>query len=211
MRFNVIPTNTFDVLQVDAGVLLKHFDIQAAAQDSDATGFDDDDIITATTGGINPVCTPQYSDWGEDVDNVPVNMKELKHLDGWDCSISTTALGTTADKIKFALGAADVDDTSDVIEITPRAKLKDTDFGDVWWVGERPNGGFLAIQLKNALSTGGFSLQTGKNAKGTIPLTITGHVSVNAQNEVPMKFYSLEPIAETEPATEPVTEPVTEG
>lgn len=89
----------------------------------------------------------------------------------------------------MALGCADID-TQDTTKIVPRADLKQTDFTDIWWVGDRADGGLVAIQLKNALSTDGFSLQTTKNGKGQIALTITGHVSINAQKEVPMVFYS---------------------
>lgn len=182
-RFTVIPENTFNALQLDAGVLLKRFN-------PDNPSINDEDIICATTGGINPVCTPEFSDFGEDVDNVPNNMMEFKHLDGWECTLSTTSLGTSPELIKLALGCADIDGTT---KIVPRMDLKQTDFSDIWWVGDRADGGFVAIQLKNALSTGGFSLQTSKNGKGQIALTITGHVSINAQKEVPMVFYSADP------------------
>ena len=127
---------------------------------------------------------------------MPNNMKELKHLDGWECTMSTTSLGTSPALIKMALGCADIDGT-DATKIVPRADLKQTDFSDIWWVGDRADGGMVAVQLKNALSTGGFSLQTTKNGKGQIALTITGHVSINAQKEVPMVFYSADPTGET--------------
>lgn len=179
-KFTVIPENTFDTLQLDAGVLLKRFNPNNPVAPAD------EDIICATTGGINPSCVPTFSDFGEDVDNVPNNMKEFKHLDGWECSISTTGLGTSPELIKLALGCADIDGN----KITPRMDLEQTDFTDIWWVGDKANGGMVAIQLKNALSTGGFSIQTSKNGKGTISLEITGHVSINAQKEVPMVFYS---------------------
>lgn len=182
--FTVIPTNAFDALQMDAGVLLKTFD----PTDPDVPA--DEDIICATTGGINPSCVATYSDFGEDVDNVPNNMMEFKHLDGWECRISTTGLGTSPELIKLALGAADIDGTT---KIVPRRDLKQTDFSDLWWVGDKANGGFVAIQLKNALSTGGFSLQTSKNGKGQVSIELTGHVSIEAQSEVPMVFYSADP------------------
>lgn len=183
-QFTVIPQNTFDNLQTDAGILLKQFDPSNPA-------VADADIITATTGGINIVCQPTYSDYGEDVDNCPNNMKELKHLDGWDCRISTTALGTSPELIKMSLGAADIDGT-DTSKIVPRADLDQDDFNDIWWVGDKSDGGLVAVQLLNALSTGGFSLQTTKNGKGQISLEITGHVSIDAQKVVPMVFYSME-------------------
>ena len=184
-RFTVIPEDTFNALQLDAGVLLKRFN---PANPS----INDDDLICATTGGINPVCKPTFSDFGEDVDNVPNNMMEFKHLDGWECSIATTSLGTSPELIKMALGCADID-SSDTSKIVPRMDLKQTDFSDIWWVGDRADGGFVAIQLKNALSTEGFSLQTTKNGKGQIALTIMGHVSIQAQKDVPMVFYSADP------------------
>ena len=182
-KFTVIPKDTFDDLQLDAGVLLKNF------TPATATAPQDSDIICATTGGINATCTPTYSDLGEDVDNCPNNMKELKHLDGWDCTLAFTSLGMSTAAIKMALGSADVD-TSDNTKVTPRRDLKQSDFSDVWWVGDKADGGMVAIQLKNALSTGGFSLQTSKSGKGQISVTLTGHVSIEAQSEMPMVFYS---------------------
>lgn len=187
-KFTVIPQDTFAGLQLDAGVLLKKFTPTAPAAPAD------EDIICATTGGINATCVPTYSDLGEDVDNCPVNMKELKHLDSWECKLSFTSLGLSANAIKLALGAADIGDTSASKQdtITPRRDLKQTDFTDLWWVGDRADGGCVAIQIKNALSTGGFSLQTTKNGKGQLSVELTGHVSIDAQDTMPMVFYSLD-------------------
>ena len=183
--FTVVPEDAFNDLQVDAGVLLKSFDPSSPAAP------DDEDIICATTGGINVVCTPTYSDYGEDVDNVPNNMMEFKHLDGWDCRLSTTCLGTSVELIRMSLGAADVTAASG--KITPRRDLKQTDFEDsIWWVGDKADGGLVAVELKHALSTGGFNLQTTKNGKGQISLELTGHVSLSSQDTMPMVFYSAE-------------------
>ena len=182
-KFTTVPLNTFDTLQVDAGVLLKTFNPANPIKPQDS------DLIAATKGGINISCTPTYSDYGEDVDNVPNNMMELKNLDGWDCKFSTTCLGTSPYQVRLALGAADVDG-NDPTKIVPRRNLELGDFSDIWWVGDMANGGFIAVQLKNALSTGGFSLQTTKNGKGEFALELTGHVSINAQDTVPMVIYS---------------------
>lgn len=186
-KFTVIPQDTFSGLQLGAGALLKKFTPATPAAPAD------EDIICATTGGINATCVPTYSDLGEDVDNCPVNMKELKHLDSWECKLSFTSLGMSANAIKLALGAADIGDTSASKKdtITPRRDLKQTDFTDLWWVGDRADGGCVAIQIKNALSTGGFSLQTTKNGKGQLSVELTGHVSIDAQDTMPMVFYSL--------------------
>lgn len=187
--FTKVSQDAFDQLQIEAGMLLNNFD------PTNPTEPQDEDIITATTGGITVSCVPTYSDWGEDVDNVPNNMKELKHLDGWECTMSTTALGTSEELIAFSLGAATT--TAASHKIVPNRDLKQSDFSDLWWVGDRADGGLVAVKLKNALSTGGFALTTSKNSKGTIAITLTGHVSIDAQDEMPMEFYTIPPTGAT--------------
>ena len=182
-RFSVVSQTAFDEFQVDAGVLLKSFN-PALPELSDVN------IICATTGGINPTCVPTYSDWGEDVDNVPNGTKELMHPDGWETTLGFTALNTTKEVIRMALGAADIGAENGTI--TPQRDLKDTYFSDVWWVGDRSDGGLVAIRLINALSSGGFSLQTTKNGKGQIAVTLSGHPSIKEQSKVPMEFYVQE-------------------
>ena len=182
-KFTVIPQSTFEEMQLDAGVVLKKFTPSTPTAPKDA------DIVCPTTGGINISCVPTYSDMGEDVDNCPTNMMELKHLDGWECKMSFTSLGTSPESIRLSLGAADVTGN----KIVPRRDLEQTDFSDLWWVGDRADGGVVAVCLKNALSTGGFSLQTTKNGKGQVSVELTGHVSIDAQDTMPMEFYSAGP------------------
>ena len=182
--FTVIPQSTFEEMQLDAGILLTSFNPASPAVTDSA-------IVCATTGGITATCVPTYSDLGEDVDNCPNNMKELKHLDSWECTLGFTSLGVSPSNIKLALGAADIDGT-DTSKIVPRRNLSQGDFTDLWWVGDRADGGFVAVQIKNALSTSGFSLTTTKSGKGQVAVTLTGHVSMASQNVVPMVFYSVE-------------------
>lgn len=185
-KFTIIPQDAFEGMQLETGVLLKSFD------PSDPDEPDDADIICATTGGITIECKPEFQDLAEDVDNVPDGMKEFMHLIKWNCSISTTSLNTSAAGIKMSLGCADID-SNNTSKIIPRGELAQTDFAHIWWVGDKANGGCVAVKLKNALSTDGFSLKTGKNSKGQTTLNISGHRSITAQNEVPMEFYSIDP------------------
>lgn len=181
--FTVIPQDTFDGLQLEAGVLLTDFD----PSDPEVV---DSAIVCATTGGISISATPEYTDLGEDVDNVPPNMKELKSDPKWTCQITTTGLGTTPEAIRLALGAADITAASG--KIAPRSALNQDDFADLWWVGDKADGGFVAAKLINALSTGGFSLQSTKDGKGQVSLEFTGHVSIEAQDVMPIEFYSMD-------------------
>lgn len=204
--FTKIPESAFQDLQLDAGVLLKNFDPDNVAAPADS------DIICATTGGITVSCVPEFEDFFADVDNAPNNVKEGKKLTGWTCTLSTTSLGTSPELIKLALGAADVSGES----VIPRRDVSQSDFDDLWWVGDKADGGMVAVQILNALSTGGFVLTTTKNGKGTIGLELTGHVSIDDQDTVPMAFYSTSgsaPTSYTYTAVSPVgTEnPSTEG
>ena len=184
MKYTKIPETTFKNLQLNAGVLLSAFDPVTATVANES-------IIGATTGGVNFTATPTFSDYGEDVDNCPKNMKELKKLDAWEISLSGTYVTVDANAVKALVGAADVSGN----KITPRNDLKLTDFTDVWWVGDysdqngETNGGFVAIHMMNALSTGGFAIKSSDNGKGNFAFTYTAHYSISAQNTVPFEVY----------------------
>lgn len=182
-RFSVISENAFNEFQAEVGVLLKNFNPESPT-------LDDAEIICATTGGITHTCSAEYRDNGEDVDNCPNGMMELMEVTNWTATIAFNALNVTPEVIRMALGAADVD--AEKGKIIPRRDLKNTDFADVWWVGDRTDGGLVAIRLINALSTSGLSLQTTKNGKGQISVTLSGHVSIQNQTLVPMEFYVQE-------------------
>ena len=184
MKYTKIPETTFQNLQLNAGVLLSSFDPTSAT-------VADESIIGATTGGINFTATPTYTDFGEDIDNCPKNMKELKKLDSWEISMSGTYVTVDANAVKDLVGAADVSGN----KITPRNDLEFTDFTDIWWVGDysdkngETNGGFVAIHMMNALSTGGFAIQSSDNGKGNFAFIYTAHYSMSAQDTVPFEVY----------------------
>ena len=185
MRFTQIPTTAMEEMQLNAGVLLSSFTPSTA----EVSG-----IVGATTGGIKFSAIPAYSDFGEDIDNCPKNMMELKRQDSVEVKISGTFVTVTASTAKKLMAAADVG-TSDQTKITPRNDLKASDFADIWWVGDysgkngAKNGGFVAIHVMHALNTGGFQLQTGDKSKGQFPFEFTGHYSINAQDVVPYEVY----------------------
>ena len=180
MKFTKIPQNTFEQLQVNAGILLKDFDVETGT-------FEDSDMLTATTGGITVNVKPSFEDFASDVDNASKNLMEFKRITETEVSLSTTALNITEDLLLMQLGAADKDAQSGAIK--PRADLKTTDFKTIWWIGDLSNNGFIAIKISNVLSTDGFSIKTTDKGKGNISLTLTGHMSINAQDVIPAEFY----------------------
>lgn len=187
MRFTKIPADAFQKLQINAGILCTDFTPSSGEVGSEGQ-------IGATTGGVTFSATPTYSDYGEDIDNCPKNMKELKRLDEWDVKLSGTFVNADTKIAKQLIGAADIG-TSDTTKVTPRNDLADDDFSDIWLVGDysdkngETNGGFIAIKLMNALSTGGFQLKTADKAKGQFSFEFTGHYSISAQDTVPFELY----------------------
>lgn len=174
--YKQIPADTFERLQMDAGMICSSFDPTTGTAG---------DIIGATTGGIQIDATPDFSDMGEDVDNCPTNMLELKKLNSWECKISGTYLTMSASALKSLIGAAAVNSN----HITLKNKLETSDFQTLWFVGDYGKAGYLAVKLSNAFNTSGLSLKTEKDSKGQVSFEYLGHYSINAQNVVPLEIY----------------------
>lgn len=190
-----VPADAFNSMQLDAGVLLTDFDFtDPYTEPADA------DILAVTSGGINPVCEPQYTDLAEDVDNVPINTKEFLRVTGYNCSMSFTSLRFNPDNIAWSIGGADIGEgptgsPTGTKTITPRIDLDPTDvtgdFKNIYGAFPLSDGGIFVVVLKNALSSGGLNIQTTKDGKGTNQVTLTGYISIADVKEVPMEFYVI--------------------
>ena len=196
MKYTQIPVNTFQQLQMNAGYFAKNF--------NPADGeVEQDDILGATSGGANITVTPSYVDLGEDIDNCPKNTKELKQLESWEIKGSGTLVTMNPEIARMFVGAADID-KSDATKITPRMTLSQSDFADLWLIGDysdkngAQNGGFIAIHLINALSTGGFQIQTTDKAKGQFAFEFTAHQSISTPDVAPVEIYVKAGIDEPE-------------
>jgi hypothetical protein len=189
MKFTKIPEDTFKKLQLNAGILLKSFDPLEET-------YAKEEILGATSGGVSFSAVPEFEDFGADIDNAPRNTKELKRIVDWAIDMSGTFITVDSLVAKSLIAAADsIEDTGDYAKITPRKNLIDEDFTDLWWVGDysdendEEEGGFVAIHMMNALSTGGFSISSGDRAKGTFAFTYSAHYSVADQDTVPFEVY----------------------
>lgn len=191
MKYTKIPTDTFKNLQLNAGVLLKSFDVETQTMAADS-------IVGATSGGVSFTAVPSFIDFGEDIDNCPKNMKEMKKLDSWEAKMSGTFASVSKSLAKTLVGAADLSGS----KIAPRNDLAAADFTDLWWVGDYSEvnedgtstgkAGFIAIHLLNSLSTGGFSIQSSDKGKGQFEFEFTGHYSMEDQDKVPFEVYVQE-------------------
>lgn len=192
MRFTQVAADAFQKLQLNAGVLLTDFNPSRATLDRTK-------IFAATGGGVSFTATPTYIDFGEDIDNVPANTKELKQLDQYECVMSGTAKTVDTDFARRLVAAADVTKSSGLVQ--PRSVLLEGDFADIWWVGDYSDvttgdtSGFMAVRLINALSTGGFQIQSNDKGKGDFAFTFTGHYSLEDIDTVPFELYIKDGVA----------------
>ena len=192
MKYTQIPQDTFKELVMNAGILLSSFDPSTAEVAANS-------IIGATSGDVTFVATPTFTDLGEDINNCPKNMKELKRLESWETKVSGTFVSVNVANAKAMTAAAD--EVSG--KITPRNDIAESDFQDIWLVADysdkngKKNGGYLAIHMLNSLSTGGFQLKTGDKSKGQFSFEFTGHYSINAQDTPPFEIYIKAGEAET--------------
>lgn len=187
-KYTKIAADTFKKLQLNAGMLCTSFNPSTAE-------VSDENILAATSGGVNFTATPSFTDFGEDIDNCPKNTMELKRLESWEVKLSGTAVTVDTKTAKSFIAMADVAST----KVTPRNDIKANDFADLWWVGDYSDvnvdgasnvkAGFIAIHMMHALSTGGFQLQTADKEKGTFSFEYTAHYSMTTQDTVPFEVY----------------------
>jgi hypothetical protein len=187
-KYSVIPTDTFKELVMNAGVLCTAFD--------PATGsVRNEDIVGATSGGNTFEAKPNFSDLGDDIDNCPKNTMELKQIDDEEVSISGSMVTVNANLLNSLMVSTTSTVEAGVTHIVPKTELSANNFKTLWWIGDYSDkntgqdAGFLAIKVKNALSTGGFKVKTDDKKKATFDYEYTAHYSIENPEEVPYEVY----------------------
>lgn len=186
MLYTQVPANTFDTLQMNAGIVTDEF--------TPATGVIGN-ILGATTGGLTFNSNPEYTDFGEDIDNVPPNTWQLKRIARYDPALSGNFVSMTSALAKMLSGAGAYA-TGDTTHIIPSHKLVEDDFKDFWVIGDysaNNNGvgtaGYVAIHIIHGLNTGGFQWNTTKDGKGQFAFDFHGHYDLNDIDKVPYEIY----------------------
>lgn len=194
LKYTQIPSDTYQHLVLNAGILVDSF-----VPSTETLG----NQLAATSGGINFTATPEYIDFADGIDNARLNTMELKELSNWTVTLSGTLKTMTPGLAKKMTAAADIDDEDDT-HVIPRSTIDLNDYFTVWLICDYgKEGGYIAIKLKNVLSTGGFQIQTNDRNKGDFAFTWTAHYSLDDEDEVPFEIYIVE--GETETTTTPST------
>lgn len=182
-EFTQVRATAFEEIQMNAGIVLDDF--------NPATGVKGN-IIGVTSGGLSFNSNPEYEDFGEDMDNVPANTWQLKRVRSYDPALSGNWVTITAAEAKRMNGAGTLSGN----KITPSHELKESDFDDIWVVGDYSDknsgaatAGFVAIHIMNALNTGGMQWQTTKDGKGQFAFDYHGHYDLTDIDTVPYEIY----------------------
>lgn len=187
LTYTQIPVNTFEELVLNAGIMVDDF--------TPASGTIGN-ILGATTGGLQFSATPKFIDFGEDIDNCPKNTKELMQTNDFTITATGTLLTVNANMVARGLALADVaavTGSTGLSKVTLRKDIDlENDFKDVWIIADYGKGGFIAIHMKDVMSTGGFQIQTTDKGKGQFPFTYTAHYSIDAQDDVPCEIFVQE-------------------
>jgi hypothetical protein len=201
MKFSQVREDVYKDIQLGAGILYSG-DFTFSGDNSGE--IDKSAIIGTTSGGINFTATPNWVDFGDDLDNVPKNTIELKRCTYWDASLSGTFKSVDT-ALLGALLASDTitgqkETTLSVQTLTPQHSgdilmVDYRKYDKLWFIGDYSaknsgdSAGFIAVKMLNALSTGGFQIQTTDKEKGAFAFTFTAHYNLAEPDTVPFEAY----------------------
>ena len=182
-----LTSKTPQNLLLGAGAFFKGYDV---TKDTPETAMAK--LLGATQGGgsFNAVPTVRQIT----VDGGKTNIKELETIDDWVVTMVANVKEVTADNLQLALGAATaVVDTAPegYTKITGKGDFDEKDYQDnIAWIGTlKGSNKPVIIVLKNALSLNGLALAVADKNEALVPITLTGHYSLDKLDEVPFDIY----------------------
>lgn len=183
MDFDILQESDFNAMVFDSGILVKNFDPDNYTPPAEG------DVSVVTSGDITVNDAVTTVNLGDDVNNIFFQYLELQVVTGKQAStITVTALKFDAEGIRKALGAADIDEV-DSRKVTTRLYYKESDFENLTFLMHKIDGGYVAVCMNKALSTGGLAITATKGGKGRMTLTFTGYRSINDKNTGEIEYY----------------------
>lgn len=180
---NVLTADAFKSIPKGSGNILSDFSLETPK-------IDETNVIHATQGGVTITYQNSTEDTLSEIDNAPTNTKQGVEVTGTTATISYTTPNADPKSIQLAIGTADID-PEDPTHVVARLKTALTDFKPIWWVGPMICGGFIAVKLYNAMSTGGLSLKSEHRGGGSMQITLTAFADLENPEQAPMEFYSI--------------------
>lgn len=188
-----LRTETFQHLQLNAGMFLKDFDyssisdkaaLKSALAAAKAAGTQ---ILGATRGGgtftvTRDIRTPE-------VDGMRYGFIGSDFVDSTDAQITTTLVEATPENFALLLGTGDATTSGSKTTIKMRTAIEASDYlENICWVGDLADGRYVLICLKNALNTADFSLTFTDKGEGTLAVEFHARqANVSDYDEAPFE------------------------
>ena len=180
-------STTAEKLLLDSGAFLKNF---VVGTDTFETAVAAGRLIGATSGGGTFTAAPTVR--LIEIDGVKGAAKGLEVIDEWVVTLMANVKEVSAESIQLALGASTiVNGTTGYKKITANNYIVDGDYVDnVVWVGKLSGTDVpVIIEVLNAISLGGITLNMADKAEGLIPTTFTGHYDSVELDTPPFAIY----------------------
>lgn len=170
---------TFQNLQLNAGVFLKNFDHSTYA-DADAleeailSALEaETDVIGATVGDGSFQCTPTIRQIEANGMRYPIKGSTVN--DAWTVKLTGTMKEVTPENFAAALMCADVTRSGSRTTVKVRTDIRDDDYIDRFcWVGDTSKG-LVLIALENALNLTGANFTFTDKGEGSLPFEFQAH------------------------------------
>lgn len=182
MAITGLTSSTPSKLLLDAGAFYKDYDLSKTyAQQADK-------LLGATAGGGSFSAVPSVRKI--EVDGAKENVKQLQTIDGWVVTMTANVKEVTATAIKTALGAASATAADNKTTITGKADFEASDYAsNLTWIGRLSGSSDpVIIVVDNALCLNGLSLTMADKAEAVVPITVTGHYSLDDLDTPPFKI-----------------------
>ena len=197
-----IREDTFENLQLNAGIFLKNFVYSAITSASalkseitSAVTGSASNLLGATRGGGSFTVTRELRT--PEVDGKRYGFKGDTFVDSVEAQISTTIIEMTPENIKDAFGSATLATSSNGLVQTIKLNTAiDTDdyLTNICWVGDLADGRYVLICLKNALNQADFTLTFTDKGEGTLPVEFHAkQANVNDYDEAPFEIVYFSP------------------
>lgn len=177
-----LTANSFQNLQLDAGVFIENFDYSAmttldALLNAIIAAIDTEACLGATSGGMTFKSTPQIRTI--ELDGMRQNFKGSQIKDKTEVAIETTLTEVTGENLRRILCASDITEDGDIIKIRERLNIDiDQDYMDsLTWAGDLNDGRSAVITLFNCINTNGAAWTAADKSNATFPVTF---VAANA-------------------------------
>lgn len=188
-----LTPNTFQHLQLNAGVFLKNFDYSTAKDKASlktalASAIESGETcLGATRGGGSFEYTPTTRQIDADGMRDPIVGSTV--VDSRTVKLKTTLLEATPENFAAALMCAEVTENGGMTTLKVRRDLQDSDYiPSLCWVGDTSRG-YVLINLQNALNLIGATFTFTDKGEGTLPVEFQAHhASLEDQEYAPFEI-----------------------